>query len=86
MSTATLLDRIFDPFSEALTPESARRVAEWRADGETQSRLDELGDKANEGTITPAERQEYETYVRAIDFIGVLQAKARLVLQRNGEP
>ena len=50
----------------------------------TQRRLDELGDKSNEGTLTAAEREEYETYVRAIDFIGILQAKARAVLQRNG--
>jgi hypothetical protein len=84
MSTATLLDRVFDPLAEALTPESARRVAEWRADEETQRRLDELGEKSNEGALLEGERHEYETYVHVIDFIGILQAKARLVLQRNG--
>ena len=84
MATATLLERIFDPFRDVLTPESARRVLAWRADDETERRLDELGDKCNEGTITAAEREEYETYVRSIDFIGILQAKARAVLQQNG--
>jgi hypothetical protein len=84
MSTATLLDRIFDPLADALTVESARRVADWRADDETQHRLDELGQKANEGALSPAERQEYDTYIRVIDFIGILQAKARAVLQRTG--
>jgi hypothetical protein len=84
MSTATLLARVFDPLAEALTPESARRVAEWRADVETQRRLDELGEKSNEGALSEAERHEYETYVHVIDFIGILQAKSRLVLQRNG--
>jgi hypothetical protein len=84
MATATLLDRIFDPLGDVLTAESARRILEWRADEMTQRRLDELGDKCNEGKLTTAEREEYEAYVRAIDFIGILQAKARRVLQRNG--
>ena len=84
MSTATVLDRIFDPLSDVFTPESARRLVTWRADEETQRRLDELGDKSNEGTLTTAEREEYETYVQAIDFIGILQAKARAALQQNG--
>ena len=34
----------------------------------------------DEGTLTAAERTEYEACVRAIDFIGVLQAKARAVM------
>jgi hypothetical protein len=84
MATATLLDRIFDPLEEVLTPDSARRIVAWRADETTQRRLDELGDKCNEGQLTAAEREEYEAYVRAIDFIGILQAKARAVLQRDG--
>jgi len=84
MATAALLDRIFDPFRDVLTPEFARRVLAWHADDEIERRLDELGDKCNEGTITAGEREEYETYVRSIDFIGILQAKARAVLQQNG--
>jgi hypothetical protein len=84
MATANVLDRIFDPIEDALTPETARRLVAWRADEATQQRLDELGDKSNEGELTEAEREEYETYVRAIEFIAILQAKARLVLQRNG--
>jgi len=84
MASATLLDRIFDPFRDVLTPESARQILTWRADEETERLLDELGEKCNEGTLTDTEREEYETYVRAIDFIGILQAKARAVLQQNG--
>jgi hypothetical protein len=84
MATATVLDRIFEPLGDVLTPESARRLVAWRADEATQRRLDELGDKCNEGELTPAEREEYEAYVRAIDFIAILQAKARAVLERNG--
>jgi hypothetical protein len=84
MGAATLLDRIFEPLCDVLTVESAEKLAAWRADDEVQRHLDELGDKANEGELSDAEREEYEAYVRAIDFIGILQAKARAVLRRHG--
>ena len=45
-----------------------------------QARLEELADKSTEGTLTDAEREEYEAYVSAIDFLTVLQAKARAML------
>jgi hypothetical protein len=84
MSTTTLLDHLFDPFVDALTPESAQRIASWRADEELQRRLDDLGDKANEGALSAKERHDYETYVHVIDFIGILQAKARAFLKSTG--
>ena len=85
MATAPVLNRIFDPLSDVLTLESARRLVSWRADDETQRRIDELGDKCNEGGLSAAEREEYDAYVQAIDFIGILQAKARAILQRDGK-
>jgi len=83
MAIASLLERIFDPLGDVITPESAERIVGWRADEKTQQRLDELGEKSNEGRLTDDEREEYDTYIRAIDFIGILQAKARTILQRN---
>lgn len=74
-----VLDQVFEPVSQCLTPEVARRIAALRAPAVVQQRLDELADKSSEGTLTAAERSEYETWVRAINFLGVLQAKARKV-------
>jgi hypothetical protein len=84
MATASLLNRIFEPFGDAMTPETAARIVKMRADDEVQSRIDELADKCTEGQLTEEERHEYETYVRAIDFIAIMQSKARQVLKRNG--
>ena len=78
-----VLDLMLDPFSELLTPAMARRVVNFRADATTQARVDELATKCNEGELTPAERREYEAYVRAIHLISILQSKARMVLARN---
>jgi hypothetical protein len=83
MIRANLLDRFLDPFGAFLTPEVARRLVDFRVDEQTQARIDELADKCNEGQLTPAEREEYDTYISVIDFITVLQAKARTVVEQS---
>jgi hypothetical protein len=71
---------MLDPLARCFTPEVARRIADLRADTNTQHRLDELADKSARGSLTPDEKMEYHAYVEALDLIGVLQAKARAVL------
>jgi hypothetical protein len=77
---APALDRILDPVGRALTPEVAWRLVALRVDAKTQARVDRLARRCNDGKLTAGERAEYETYVTAIDFVAVLQAKARAVL------
>lgn len=84
MATASLLDKIFDPLGDVMTPETAARLVDMQADEDVQRRIDELADKCTEGQLTEEERHEYDTYIRAIDFISIMQSKARQVLQRNG--
>jgi hypothetical protein len=81
MMRANVLDRFLDPFGAFLTPEVAQKLVDFRVDEQTQARIDELADKSNEGQLTLAEREEYDTYIAVIDFITVLQAKARTVLE-----
>jgi hypothetical protein len=84
MSTATdFLDRILDPVAECFTPEVARRLAELRADPQTQDRLDALAAKANEGRLTPDEEIAYRQAIDAMDLLAILQAKARAYLRRH---
>jgi hypothetical protein len=79
---ASVLDTLFDPFDEILTPEVARKIAKIRFDSTAQARINKLAAKCNEGELTDAERQEYETYVHVIDFMAILQSKARLLLKQ----
>jgi hypothetical protein len=81
-----VLDRLLDPVAACLTTEVARRIAALRADSATQARLDELADKAAEGDLSPAEREEYAAYVEALDFVALLQAKARALLFASSPP
>src|SRR5262249_20006309 len=77
-----VLDQLLESFSACLTPTVAKRIVAFRADAKAQARIAELADKCNEGELTASERREYEAYVRAIDFISILQAKARLTLRK----
>jgi hypothetical protein len=49
-------------------------------DPETNERIEDLAEKSTAGELSPAERAEYQSYVSAIDFVSVLQAKARALL------
>jgi hypothetical protein len=84
MSATEYLDRLLEPVSLCLTPEVAERLIHVPAPPGLQDRMDELADKCTEGSLNEAERSEYETYVRAVNFIGVLQAKARRLLAVKG--
>lgn len=64
--------------------ESARRILEFRIDPAVQARLDLLGEKANEGTLSGDERAEYEDAINAADDIAILKLKARRQLESNG--
>ena len=78
-----IVSRILDPFTECLTPEVARRVAAFQAPPATQSQLDVLADKANEGLLTAAEQAEYDRYRSVFHFVTILQSKARAFLKRH---
>ena len=80
---APVLDRLFDPLGRLLSPEVARKLADYRFDAKARARIDKLARKCNDGKLSDDERREYETYVQTIDFIAILQAKARAVLKRS---
>jgi hypothetical protein len=83
MSTAaSYLDRLLEPFADCLTPDVAAKIADMRADDEVQARMEYLADRANDGSLTPDEEEEYAACLHAIDVIAVLQAKARSHLRR----
>jgi hypothetical protein len=75
---------MLQPLADCLTPEVASRIVDAHIDPETQGRIDELADKVNRGTLTQDERDEYSQFVEYIDVIGILKAKARLLLRESG--
>ena len=79
-SSFPVIDELFDPVSRCLTPDVARSIAGLKATPNVQQKLDDLAEKSTEGTLTAEERAEYEACVRAINFISLLQLKARAVI------
>ncbi len=77
------LDRYLDPFRDALTPEVAKKIAELKPDPEVVRYVAMLGEKADAGTLTEEERDEYRALADAGTLVAILKAKARSVLKRH---
>jgi len=77
------LNGLLEPLSQCLDDESARRIVGFRVDAATQARMDYLAERANEGTLTEEERDEYSSLIDAGDLIAILQLKARRRLERG---
>jgi hypothetical protein len=82
----SVLERLLDPLDRSTPPDFARALVELRASPDDQARIDELAEKCNEGQLSDDERAEYEGYIQAIHFVGILQRKARRVLGNGTHP
>lgn len=80
---SALLDDLVDPLGRCLSADVARRVVKLRASRKLQRRIRELGEKSDEGRLTPDEQADYETIARYVKFVSVLQSKARALLKQE---
>jgi hypothetical protein len=55
----------------------------FQVDPPVQQRIDTLGERANEGSLSAAERDEYEALIDAADFIAILKLKVRRRLDQT---
>jgi hypothetical protein len=85
MATASTLDRFLDPVMSCFTPQVAKKLVELRLDPELTARIEYLANRANEGTISPDEHEEYKDYIEGGDVVALLQAKARRFLMQHGQ-
>ncbi|MGC1723192.1 MAG: hypothetical protein WA746_29790 [Isosphaeraceae bacterium] len=81
---AAVFGRLVKPDHSDLSPEAAREILSLQFDDSDVQRMNQLSLKAQEGTLTPDEQAEIESYRRAGYLLGVLWSKARLSLQRAG--
>jgi hypothetical protein len=84
-TTVAVMDRMLEQLSGCLNAESAKRIAGFKFDDETQERIAALGAKANEGSLTAEELQEYKSCIDFADLVASLKIKARrLLAEQNG--
>lgn len=74
------LDQFLDPHTGCLTLQVARRMVDWRPNESLKTRIKELGEKADEGSLSEDEQTEYEQYIEDGDLIALLKLKAREIL------
>jgi len=82
LTEADILAEIVAPDRPGLSPESARSILELRFSERATARIRELLDKNHRATITDDERSELEKYLRVGQFLDLMQAKARVSLER----
>jgi hypothetical protein len=77
------LEKLLRPLSRELSLELARALARIRADPETQARYEQLAEKNTEGQLSPEERAELESLVRANTLLGIVKAEAQIHLTNS---
>ena len=84
LTEADILSEVVAPDRPGLSPEFARSILDLRFNDRATARIRELLDKNNKGSIGSDERSELDKYLRVGRFLDLLQAKARLSLDRSG--
>jgi hypothetical protein len=81
---AEIWSRTIQPGVGNLSPEVARGLLQLRISDEDADRVRALSKKANEGNLTAAEEQEFDSYLNVGRTLEFLKAKARLSLRNHG--
>jgi hypothetical protein len=75
---AAILVRVFGADRGELTPEAAQYFLAKDFPAKDRERLDTLAEKARQGALTAAEREELDHYCHVGDLLALMKSKARL--------
>jgi hypothetical protein len=81
---ASILSRLICPERPSLSPEAAQGILSLRFDDAETRRMNQLAEKAREGTLSPDEQALLDGYERIGSLIGLLHSKARQSLKKAG--
>ena len=84
ITDAAIIGRLGKPDHSDFSPEVAREILSIQLSPADQKHMRRLSRKAQEGTLTPIEQGEVESYRRVGYWLGILWSKARLSLKRAG--
>jgi hypothetical protein len=80
---STILDRIIEPWQGGFLPEHAKYILSLDFPPDEHARYAQLAAKAQEGTLTAAERGDLEEFLSVNAMLMVLQSKARVSLKQH---
>jgi len=81
-----ILSRVLEPDKRSLPSEAARALLALEFSQEDKDRMRQLLAKAKEGTLTPDEQAEADSYERVGHFLGIVRSKARRSLKSRHGP
>lgn len=79
-----VIERTLAPEEDGLSPALARHILRLGFARIDHRRMDQLNEKAQEGTLTRRETEELESYLLMAHFLAVLKSKARRSLKERG--
>ena len=85
MAILSGLDQLLNPAAGWLTPQAAQQLVDWKVSDDLRQRIEELGRRANLGTLADDEDAEYRAYLDDAEVISLMQAKARRHYLRHGQ-
>ncbi len=88
ISESDILAEVLAADEGDLPPDVAQSVLRCKFSSRTAKRITQLAQRNQRGTITAADRETLERYVRAGSLLNLVQAKARLSLKtaaKNGK-
>ncbi len=80
---AGILARLIRPDDASLLPEAAEVLLTIRFGQRDLDLIHELAVKNQDDALTPAEREDLESYLRVSSFLDLLHAKARRSLKKH---
>jgi hypothetical protein len=85
-SEAAIFSRVIEPDAPSLTAEAAVALLKLDFQPADRKRMNTLSQKASKGTLTSAEDEELENYVRVNHLLTIIQSKARRSLRNPARP
>ena len=73
----SLSDHVLDIAADCFDVQTLESLAKLRLSKKLAARVDSMAAKANEGTLSPSERSEYQAYIETSEFLALIQLRAR---------
>jgi hypothetical protein len=80
-SEAEIFSRVIEPENARFAPDVARLILRWEFGDADRHRMQQLLEKAKQGTLTHAEKAQAEAYEKVGHLLSTLKAKARMSLK-----
>jgi hypothetical protein len=74
---------IINPDEDDMPVSDANTILRWQFNDQAKRRMEELATRNGEGKLTDSEQEELEAFVHVGQVVAILQAKARIALNRS---